>query len=77
MTFGVTQDLLSRCLNYLSLQTKLAQERLDILRRREARELNEWNAKRDAEKSAMTKDKVTKAFVRFCDSEFGEFYLGY
>jgi len=56
-------------MNHLSLQSKLEQERLDILRRREAREVNDWNAKRDAEKSAMTKDKMSKAFVRFFKSD--------
>jgi hypothetical protein len=64
-TFAVTQDMLSRCLQHLSMQTKIAQERLEIQRRREAREISEWNSRKDAEKSAMTKDKTSKAFVGF------------
>jgi hypothetical protein len=49
----------------MSVQTKIAQERLEILRRREAREISEWNSRKDAEKNAMAKDKTVKAFVRF------------
>ena len=62
-TFAVTQDVLSRCLQHMSMQTKIAQERLEILRRREAREISEWNSRKDAEKNAMAKDKTVKAFV--------------
>jgi len=64
-TFAVTQDMLSRCLQHLSVQTKIAQERLEILRRREAREMSDWSSRKDAERSAMTKDRTDKAFVGF------------
>lgn len=64
-TFAVTQDILSRCLQHLSVQTKIAQERLELMRRREARETNEWNSRKDAEKNAMVREKTLKAFVSF------------
>ena len=68
-TFSVTQDLLSRCLHFMNLQTKIAQERLEIMRRREARELTEWNTRKETvDKTAITKDKINRAFVRFFPS---------
>lgn len=64
-TFAM-QDMLSRCLHVLNLQTKIAQERLEIMRRREARELTEWNTRKDSvDKTAITKDKINRAFVCF------------
>jgi len=63
LNLALSQDLLSRCLHYLNLQTKVAQEKLDYLRRREARELNELNARKELEKTASAKNKTEKAFV--------------
>ncbi|CAA7266943.1 unnamed protein product [Cyclocybe aegerita] len=62
VNLALTQDLLSRCLQYLNLQTKVAQEKLDYLRRREAREMNELNARKDLEKTQTTKQKTERAF---------------
>lgn len=64
MNIAVTQDLISSCLHYLTLQAKVAQEKLDYIRRREARELSELNAKKEQEKSAASKNKTEKAIVR-------------
>jgi len=46
----------------VTIQTQLAQEKLDYIRRREAREANEYNKK---EQASFTKAKAEKAFVRF------------
>ncbi|KAF9525653.1 hypothetical protein CPB83DRAFT_837983 [Crepidotus variabilis] len=62
MNVMLTQDIMSRCLTFLNLQTKIAQEKLEILRRRETREAGEWTAKREAEKTESKKDKAAKAF---------------
>jgi len=48
----------------MNLQTKIAQERLEIMRRREAREITEWNTRKETvDKTAITKDKIGRAFV--------------
>lgn len=65
MNIAITQDLISSCLHYLNLQAKVAQEKLDYIHRREARELSELNAKKEQEKSANTKNKTEKAIVSF------------
>ncbi|KAF8907316.1 hypothetical protein CPB84DRAFT_1674945 [Gymnopilus junonius] len=62
MNIAITQDFISGCLHYLNLQAKVAQEKLDYIRRREARELSEHNAKKEQEKSANSKNKTEKAF---------------
>ena len=63
MNIAITQDFISGCLHYLNLQAKVAQEKLDYIRRREARELSELNAKKEMEKSAHAKNKTEKAIV--------------
>ncbi|PPQ64137.1 hypothetical protein CVT24_008767 [Panaeolus cyanescens] len=57
----LTHELISRCLHYLGLQSQVAQEKLEYLRRKEAREVNELNAKKDMEKAAQSRNKTEKA----------------
>jgi len=64
MTFPLTQDLISRLFHHLNLQAQIAQEKLDYLRRREARELKELNARKELEKTQNNRNKSEKAFVR-------------
>jgi DNA primase len=64
LNFPLTQDLTARLFHYLNLQAQIAQEKLDYLRRREARELKELNARKELEKTQSNRNKSEKAFVR-------------
>jgi len=61
MSLPLTQEVIAACLHYLNLQTKVAQEKLEYLRRREAREINEINSKKE---QLNNKNKTEKAIVR-------------
>jgi len=63
LNFPLTQDLTARLFHYLNLQAQIAQEKLDYLRRREARELKELNARKELEKTQSNRNKSEKAFV--------------
>jgi hypothetical protein len=74
LNFPLTQDLVSRLFHHLNLQAQIAQEKLDYLRRREARELKELNARKELEKTQSNRNKSEKAFVRvffFCSWRVG------
>jgi histone acetyltransferase MYST4 len=63
LNFPLTQDITARLFHYLNLQAQIAQEKLDYLRRREARELKELNARKELEKTQSNRNKSEKAFV--------------
>ncbi|KIM39959.1 hypothetical protein M413DRAFT_37326, partial [Hebeloma cylindrosporum] len=62
LNFPLTQDLTARIFHYLNLQAQIAQEKLDYLRRREARELKELNARKELEKTQNNRNKSERAF---------------
>ena len=64
MNISITQDIVARGLHLLNLQTQVAQEKLEYLRRREARELSEFAQRKDAvDKANMTRHKFERAIV--------------
>lgn len=65
MNLPVTQDMVARGLHLLNLQTQVAQEKLEYLRRREAREVSEYTQRKDVvDKVNITRHKSEKAIVR-------------
>ncbi|KAF8969224.1 hypothetical protein BDZ97DRAFT_1754817 [Flammula alnicola] len=65
LNLAMTQDLVAKCIFYLNLQTQVAQEKLEYLKRRESREQKEFAARKEMEK----RSKSEKAFVRFFSLE--------
>jgi hypothetical protein len=64
MNIPITQDMVARGLHLLNLQTQVAQEKLEYLRRREAREISEFAQRKDAvDKANMTRHKFERAIV--------------
>ena len=64
MNIPITQDMVARGLHLLNLQTQVAQEKLEYLRRREAREVSEFTQRKDAvDKANMTRHKFERAIV--------------
>lgn len=60
----ITQDVVARGLHLINLQTQVAQEKLEYLRRREAREISEFTQRKDAvDKANMTRHKFERAIV--------------
>ncbi|KJA26394.1 hypothetical protein HYPSUDRAFT_52665 [Hypholoma sublateritium FD-334 SS-4] len=58
LSLGLTQDLVAKCILYLDLQARVAQEKLAYLKRRESREQHEFNTRKELEK----RSKSEKAF---------------
>lgn len=64
MNIPITQDMIARGLHLLSLQTQVAQEKLEYMRRREARELSEFTQRKEVvDKVNMARHKSERAIV--------------
>lgn len=64
LNLPITQDMVARGLHLIHLQTQVAQEKLEYLRRREAREISEFTQRKDAvDKANMTRHKFERAIV--------------
>jgi len=62
LNLPITQDMVARGLHLIHLQTQVAQEKLEYLRRREAREISEFTQRKDAvDKANMTRHKFERA----------------
>jgi len=62
MNIPITQDVMARGLHLLNLQTQVAQEKLEYLRRREAREVSEYTQiKEVVDKVNMARHKSERA----------------
>ena len=64
LNIPITQDMMARGLHLLNLQTQIAQEKLEYLRRREAREASEYTQRKEVvDKVNMARHKSEKAIV--------------
>ncbi|KAF8813302.1 hypothetical protein BYT27DRAFT_7131295 [Phlegmacium glaucopus] len=62
MNIPITQDMIARGVHLLSLQTQVAQEKLEYMRRREQREVNEYTQRKEVvDKVNMARHKSERA----------------
>ncbi|KAF9484353.1 hypothetical protein BDN70DRAFT_917724 [Pholiota conissans] len=54
VNLALSADLVSKCIQYLDLQARVAQEKLAYLKRRESREQADFNTKKDGERRGKT-----------------------
>ena len=76
----ITQDMVARGLHLIHLQTQVAQEKLEYMRRREAREISEFTQRKDAvDKANITRHKFERAIVcyLYAFNLAGSHFLGY